>query len=118
MFGIKGDLLDVVVPPLAESITDGTLAKFLKSTSFIFLIILIVATWHKSFLVIKNHSYTSRSDPGDRVELDEAIAQIETDKVLIYRFIVEDWFSFPSSYENDGRFICAANSLSGYNWCH
>lgn len=44
MFGIKGDLLDVVVPPLAESITDGTLAKFLKSTSFIFLIILIVAT--------------------------------------------------------------------------
>ncbi|KAG6585877.1 Dihydrolipoyllysine-residue succinyltransferase component of 2-oxoglutarate dehydrogenase complex 2, partial [Cucurbita argyrosperma subsp. sororia] len=49
---ICGDLLDVVVPPLAESITDGTLAKFLKN-------------------------------PGDRVELDEAIAQIETDKVTI-----------------------------------
>ncbi|KAL4037520.1 hypothetical protein IC575_001116 [Cucumis melo] len=48
----SGDLLDVVVPPLAESITDGTLAKFLKN-------------------------------PGDRVELDEAIAQIETDKVTI-----------------------------------
>lgn len=48
----NGDLLDVVVPPLAESITDGTLAKFLKN-------------------------------PGDRVELDEAIAQIETDKVTI-----------------------------------
>ncbi|KAA0058352.1 branched-chain-amino-acid aminotransferase-like protein 1 [Cucumis melo var. makuwa] len=30
MFGIKGDLLDVVVPPLIESITDGTLVKSLK----------------------------------------------------------------------------------------
>lgn len=27
----KGDLVDVVVPPLAESIADGTLATFLKS---------------------------------------------------------------------------------------
>jgi hypothetical protein len=27
----KGDNVDVVVPPLAESIEDGTLAKFLKS---------------------------------------------------------------------------------------
>jgi len=28
----KGDTVDVVVPPLAESIADGTLANFLKST--------------------------------------------------------------------------------------
>lgn len=42
------------------------------------------------------------ADPGDRVELDEAIAQIETDKVLIYRFMVENIFSFPSPpCEND-----------------
>ncbi|WCJ32955.1 Dihydrolipoyllysine-residue succinyltransferase component of 2-oxoglutarate dehydrogenase complex 2 mitochondrial [Euphorbia peplus] len=48
----SGDLVDAVVPFMGESITDGTLAKFLKN-------------------------------PGDRVEVDEAIAQIETDKVTI-----------------------------------
>ncbi|RDX66692.1 Dihydrolipoyllysine-residue succinyltransferase, partial [Mucuna pruriens] len=48
----SGDTVDVVVPPLAESISDGTLAKFLKR-------------------------------PGDRVNVDEPIAQIETDKVTI-----------------------------------
>ncbi|KAJ6965875.1 dihydrolipoyllysine-residue succinyltransferase component of 2-oxoglutarate dehydrogenase complex 2 [Populus alba x Populus x berolinensis] len=47
-----GDLVDAVVPFMGESITDGTLAKFLKN-------------------------------PGDSVEVDEAIAQIETDKVTI-----------------------------------
>ncbi|XP_050218481.1 dihydrolipoyllysine-residue succinyltransferase component of 2-oxoglutarate dehydrogenase complex 2, mitochondrial-like [Mercurialis annua] len=46
------DLVEAVVPFMGESITDGTLAKFLKS-------------------------------PGDRVEIDEPIAQIETDKVTI-----------------------------------
>ncbi|XP_027940322.1 dihydrolipoyllysine-residue succinyltransferase component of 2-oxoglutarate dehydrogenase complex 1, mitochondrial-like [Vigna unguiculata] len=48
----SGDTVDVVVPPLAESISDGTLANFLKR-------------------------------PGDRVNADEPIAQIETDKVTI-----------------------------------
>lgn len=48
----SGDLVDAVVPFMGESITDGTLAKFLKQ-------------------------------PGDRVEADEPIAQIETDKVTI-----------------------------------
>lgn len=48
----SGDLVDAVVPFMGESITDGTLAKFLKK-------------------------------PGDRVEVDEPIAQIETDKVTI-----------------------------------
>ncbi|VVA22819.1 PREDICTED: dihydrolipoyllysine-residue [Prunus dulcis] len=47
-----GDFIDAVVPHMGESITDGTLAKFLKN-------------------------------PGDRVEVDEPIAQIETDKVTI-----------------------------------
>ncbi|KAF2314181.1 hypothetical protein GH714_023911 [Hevea brasiliensis] len=50
--GPGGDAVDVVVPFMGESITDGTLAKFLKN-------------------------------PGDRVEVDEPIAQIETDKVTI-----------------------------------
>ncbi|XP_054786789.1 dihydrolipoyllysine-residue succinyltransferase component of 2-oxoglutarate dehydrogenase complex 1, mitochondrial-like [Prosopis cineraria] len=48
----NGDLSDAVVPFMGESITDGTLANFLKK-------------------------------PGDRVEVDEPIAQIETDKVTI-----------------------------------
>ncbi|OMO64825.1 Biotin/lipoyl attachment [Corchorus olitorius] len=47
-----GELVDAVVPFMGESITDGTLASFLKH-------------------------------PGDRVEIDEPIAQIETDKVTI-----------------------------------
>ncbi|GLU23730.1 hypothetical protein SLE2022_397130 [Rubroshorea leprosula] len=47
-----GDLVDAVVPFLGESISDGTVAKFLKN-------------------------------PGDRVEVDEPIAQLETDKVTI-----------------------------------
>ncbi|CAO2833580.1 unnamed protein product [Amaranthus hypochondriacus] len=48
----SGDLVDAVVPFMGESVTDGTLATFLKN-------------------------------PGDRVEVDEPIAQIETDKVTI-----------------------------------
>lgn len=48
----SGDLFDAVVPFMGESISDGTLATFLKK-------------------------------PGDRVEVDEPIAQIETDKVTI-----------------------------------
>lgn len=48
----SGDLVDAVVPFMGESISDGTLATFLKK-------------------------------PGDHVEIDEPIAQIETDKVTI-----------------------------------
>lgn len=48
----SGDSVDALVPFMGESITDGTLAKFLKQ-------------------------------PGDHVEADEPIAQIETDKVTI-----------------------------------
>ncbi|CAM0875832.1 unnamed protein product [Alopecurus aequalis] len=48
----NGDLVEAVVPYMGESVTDGTLANFLKK-------------------------------PGDRVEADEVIAQIETDKVTI-----------------------------------
>ncbi|KAF4372178.1 hypothetical protein G4B88_016234, partial [Cannabis sativa] len=47
-----GDVVEATVPFMGESITDGTLANFLKK-------------------------------PGDRVEADEPIAQIETDKVTI-----------------------------------
>ncbi|KAL5214562.1 hypothetical protein ABZP36_003714 [Zizania latifolia] len=48
----NGDKVEAVVPFMGESVTDGTLANFLKK-------------------------------PGDRVEADEVIAQIETDKVTI-----------------------------------
>ncbi|CAA7037800.1 unnamed protein product [Microthlaspi erraticum] len=48
----NGGSVDAVVPFMGESITDGTLATFLKK-------------------------------PGDHVEADEPIAQIETDKVTI-----------------------------------
>ncbi|TVU29948.1 hypothetical protein EJB05_21544 [Eragrostis curvula] len=48
----NGDLVEAVVPFMGESVTDGTLANFLKK-------------------------------PGDRVQADEPIAQIETDKVTI-----------------------------------
>ncbi|KAL8127325.1 dihydrolipoyllysine-residue succinyltransferase component of 2-oxoglutarate dehydrogenase complex 2, mitochondrial-like [Apium graveolens] len=48
----SGDLVDAVVPFMGESISDGTLATFLKQ-------------------------------PGDKVDVDEPIAQIETDKVTI-----------------------------------
>uniref|UniRef100_A0A1J3DX56 dihydrolipoyllysine-residue succinyltransferase n=1 Tax=Noccaea caerulescens TaxID=107243 RepID=A0A1J3DX56_NOCCA len=48
----NGGSVDALVPFMGESITDGTLATFLKK-------------------------------PGDRVEADEPIAQIETDKVTI-----------------------------------
>ncbi|KAL9255104.1 hypothetical protein AKJ16_DCAP00428 [Drosera capensis] len=47
-----GEAVEAVVPFMGESITDGTLATFLKQ-------------------------------PGDHVEADEPIAQIETDKVTI-----------------------------------
>ncbi|KAL6135241.1 hypothetical protein ACLB2K_067469 [Fragaria x ananassa] len=51
-FSSDGDLVEAVVPFMGESITDGTLATFLKK-------------------------------PGDKVAIDEPIAQIETDKVTI-----------------------------------
>ncbi|CAK7351669.1 unnamed protein product [Dovyalis caffra] len=60
----RGDLVDAVVPFMGESITDGTLAKFLKIPDCVEYDIL-------------------RADPGDSVEVDEPIAQIETDKVTI-----------------------------------
>ncbi|CAB4274182.1 unnamed protein product [Prunus armeniaca] len=50
----SGDLVEAVVPFMGESITDGTLATFLKK-------------------------------PGDKVAIDEPIAQIETDKVPMTR---------------------------------
>lgn len=51
-YSSDGDVVEAVVPFMGESITDGTLASFLKH-------------------------------PGDRVEVDEPIAQIETDKVTM-----------------------------------
>ncbi|KAL1809088.1 dihydrolipoyllysine-residue succinyltransferase component of 2-oxoglutarate dehydrogenase complex 1, mitochondrial [Daucus carota subsp. sativus] len=48
----SGELVEAVVPYMGESITDGTIATFLRK-------------------------------PGDHVDIDEPIAQVETDKVTI-----------------------------------
>lgn len=66
--------VEAVVPFMGESVTDGTLANFLKS----------MFSLSPSQVVL--YSVTNiffESEPGDRVEADEPIAQIETDKVLV-----------------------------------
>lgn len=81
-----GDTVDVVVPPLAESISDGTLATFLKSMlinslykflSMYLLFFMVIGDWLSSCV-------SFWAEPGDRVNVDEPIAQIETDKVLCW----------------------------------
>ncbi|KAK6917767.1 2-oxoacid dehydrogenase acyltransferase, catalytic domain [Dillenia turbinata] len=86
----SGDLVDAVVPFMGESITDGTLAAFLKSMSYIiasmefvcggFMSILLILTLSKFLGLILSYCGV---EPGDRVEVDEPIAQVETDKVTI-----------------------------------
>lgn len=73
---------------MGESITDGTLAKFLKGKFFsayfsmpLFTNIFNLVV-HECKLLIVCASGILRTGPGDRVELDEPIAQIETDKVI------------------------------------
>lgn len=83
--------MEAIVPHMGESITDGTIATFLKSMLFF----AISSDPFLSFrcICISNISSVGASivvlaEPGERVEADEAIAQIETDKVpnsyLIY----------------------------------
>jgi hypothetical protein len=60
-------LVEAVVPFMGESVTDGTLANFLKSMRLA-------------------DDMLSFSEPGDRVEADEPIAQIETDKVIYFSY--------------------------------
>jgi hypothetical protein len=74
-----------VVPPLAESIEDGTLAKFLKSMStnsvyILFTIVIFSGYWWLNVILF----WCMSAGPGDRVNVDEPIAQIETDKVLCW----------------------------------
>ena len=81
----KGDTVDVVVPPLAESISDGTLAQFLKSMlSCIFFCCFLFELLIYELLVTDCRVLICYmgAGPGDRVNADEPIAQIETDKVL------------------------------------
>ncbi|KAL1565256.1 dihydrolipoyllysine-residue succinyltransferase [Salvia divinorum] len=59
-FDSDGDVFEVVVPFMGESITDGTLATFLK--------IMFLYLWQ---------------NVSKKVEVDEPIAQIDTDKVTI-----------------------------------
>ncbi|KAL8098658.1 hypothetical protein AgCh_031428 [Apium graveolens] len=59
----SGDLVDAVVPFMGESISDGTLATFLKLYGFAPILF--------------------GAEPGDKVDVDEPIAQVETDKVTI-----------------------------------
>ncbi|KAK6932754.1 2-oxoacid dehydrogenase acyltransferase, catalytic domain [Dillenia turbinata] len=87
----SGDLVDAVVPFMGESISDGTLATFLKSmfsyiiasVEFVFggvMSILLILTLSKFLGLILSYCGV---EPGDRVEVDEPIAQVETDKVTI-----------------------------------
>ncbi|KAB2615622.1 dihydrolipoyllysine-residue succinyltransferase component protein [Pyrus ussuriensis x Pyrus communis] len=66
-----GDMVDAFVPFMGESITDGTLAKFLK-------------------IMLSHFLYS----PGDRVAVDEPIAQVETDKdfnsLIIFQHVTID----------------------------
>lgn len=79
--------MEAVVPHMGESITDGTLATFLKSMSllhYLFRFFLMRKYISKSSFVGASDDYLS--EPGERVQADEAIAQIETDKVSIFIF--------------------------------
>lgn len=91
---VVGDLVEAVVPYMGESISDGTLVKFLKSTlscvhllliSYInrFSFYLYVVKWKckTSYLSSGTLFICTWTEPGDRVHVDEPIAQIETDKV-------------------------------------
>ncbi|THU53755.1 hypothetical protein C4D60_Mb10t17780 [Musa balbisiana] len=69
---LLGNLVDAVVPFMGESFNDWTLATFLKSMSF------LCSHWMHISIVVH-----ACAEPGDRVEVDEPIAQIETDKLTI-----------------------------------
>lgn len=81
---VEGDLVDAVVPFMGESITDGTLAKFLKSMfCSIHFPVQVCTLCHPPLQLFDCVCFWfSKTDPGDTVEVDEPIAQIETDKVL------------------------------------
>lgn len=79
--GFVGDLVDAVVPFMGESITDGTLAKFLKSMLFYLSSNYLHFNQYSMYMAID----MLWADPGDRVQADEPIAQIETDKVILER---------------------------------
>jgi len=71
-----GDKFEAVVPFMGESVTDGTLANFLKS------MLPLSLSLSLSLSPCDNIFFFLYTEPGDRVEADEPIAQIETDKVL------------------------------------
>ncbi|KAL6140144.1 hypothetical protein ACLB2K_058445 [Fragaria x ananassa] len=79
-FSSDGDLVEAVVPFMGESITDGTLATFLKST-LMYLCMSGVDIYVFDCFVTR--AYETFAEPGDKVAIDEPIAQIETDKVTI-----------------------------------
>lgn len=64
---------------MGESITDGTLATLLKSMRLMNFLLITLAIHH--FIYDWLNGILCSAEPGDRVEADEAIAQIETDKV-------------------------------------
>lgn len=64
------------MPFMGESVTDGTLANFLKSMHLSLSVIQVVNVYAPDMLFA--------AEAGDRVEADEAIAQIETDKVMLW----------------------------------
>ncbi|KAK1632002.1 hypothetical protein QYE76_006317 [Lolium multiflorum] len=71
-----GDSVEAVLPYMGESVTDGTLANFLRSMHLcVYLRFKCVNVYATSML--------SAAEPGDKVEADEVIAQIETDKCAL-----------------------------------
>lgn len=101
---VAGDLVEAVVPFMGESITDGTLATFLKSmllellcdaltpSFFPFLLCLcgVLYSIHV-FNCYETRAYDTFAEPGDKVAIDEPIAQIETDKVFLFLFLFFGW---------------------------
>jgi len=81
VYVIEGDVVEAVVPHMGESITDGTLAAFLKSMLFFTLSSCSFLSGAFMYLIFSLYVLIVLAEPGDRVEADEAIAQIETDKV-------------------------------------
>ncbi|RRT60983.1 hypothetical protein B296_00043101, partial [Ensete ventricosum] len=77
-----GDLVDAIVPFMGESITDGTLATFMKSMYFA-LCSMHIDMVVDAFAGILFRIYVSLMIG---VEVDEPVAQIETDTVLMFDF--------------------------------
>ncbi|RZR97358.1 hypothetical protein BHM03_00026528, partial [Ensete ventricosum] len=82
-----GDLVDAIVPFMGESITDGTLATFMKSMYFALCsmhIDMVVDAY--AGILFRIYIVVNLKSLMIGVEVDEPVAQIETDTVLMFDF--------------------------------